>query len=115
MGRHPLGGHTQDRDQWLLEGSGCGLGIWVGGSFSFTTNSLVQLGTVQTDYRLHLPFVYKIPNERWWETQGCPAEAQPVRGEELWTQTPHHLAGSQWGPYFAHRPPEPASITPLQT
>lgn len=75
MGRHPLGGHTQGRDQWLLQGSGCGLGIWVGGSFSFTTNSLVQLGTGQTDYRLHLPFVYKIPTEGGVADTGLPCRS----------------------------------------
>lgn len=62
--------------------NGCSLGIWMGGSFSFTASSLVPLPTMQTDYVLHPPLVYKTPRERaGWQMQDWPAEAHSL-GEE---------------------------------
>lgn len=98
-------------DTHRTETSGCYRAVaaawasgWEGASLSLQTPwyNLV-LGRLITDYIYHLSIKY--PQREGWQTQGCPAEAQPVRGEELWTQTPHHRAGSQWGPYLAHMPP----------
>lgn len=86
---------------------------WEGAYLSLQTPRYpLVLCRLITDYIYHVSIKY--PQREGWQTQGWPTDAQSGRGEP-WTQTPHHLAGSQWGPHRAHVPPEPASITPLQT
>lgn len=93
----------QDEEQRPLWGSGWGLGIWVGGSFSFTAKP----GPMQVSERRLLPLVCRIPTEREPADTGLsapephmdPRSSQPERGQPG-TQTPHDPASSQWGPHL---------------
>lgn len=49
-GQIPSGRTYAGRGTVAATGNSCSLGIWVGGSFSFTVNSFVPLATMQIDY-----------------------------------------------------------------
>lgn len=70
---------------------------WEGPSLSLQTAGypLVPCRLI-ADHICHWSIKY--PQGEGWQVQGWPGEAQPGRGKDPWTQTPHHLSGSQWGP-----------------
>lgn len=99
------------------------LGIWVGGSLSFAINSSVLLGTVQTDYRLHLPFVYKVPTERGVADAGLAHRSsawERRRTMDPDTPPPGWLSvGTSPCPYASrtslyHTPPDLPFLAPVQ-